>query len=299
VPCGGNGFGGDAEDISMTRNAFPAQSITALKSLYPEKSGTIAHQLADHPLLTLDALVSLGAALPTSSVEYNPGNLPIGIDPKDIPSPALSITDTIRSIEENGSWMVLKRIEQHPDYAALLATTLAEIEPLVRQRTGGMLGTEGFIFISSPGAVTPFHFDPEHNILMQIRGNKVMNVFPADDESIISARSVEAFHLGEHHRNQPWDDGFAAKGMPVPLSPGDAIYVPVKAPHWVQNGPEVSISLSITWRSEWSYEEADARGFNHFARKLGVTPHAPARYPARNRAKSIAYRVLRRSGLAG
>ncbi len=256
-----------------------------------------AHDLAGHPLLTLDALVELAAALPAASVEYNPGNLPIGIAPEDVPSPRLSITDTIRSIEENGSWMVLKRIEQHPPYAALLAETLAEIEPLVREKTGGMLGTEGFIFISSPGAVTPFHFDPEHNILLQIRGTKVMTIFPAADEGLVSAEAEELFHQGEHHRNQVWRDEFATKGEPYPLSPGDAVYVPVKAPHWVQNGNAVSISLSVTWRSEWSYEEAYARGFNHVLRKSGMSPAAPARYPARNLAKSFAYRAIKRVGL--
>jgi Cupin-like domain len=277
--------------------AFSPGAMAGLSALYPEKHGRISHALLSHPLLTLDALVQLGASLPEASVEYNPGNLPIGIKPEDVPSPRLSITETIRSIEENGSWMVLKRIEQHPEYALLLAETLAEIEPLVRERTGGMLGTEGFIFISSPGAVTPFHFDPEHNILMQIRGSKVMNVFPAGDEVLVSAESEEKFHLGEHHRNQPWDESFSPRGTPVSLRPGEAIYVPVKAPHWVQNGPDVSISLSITWRSEWSYEEADARGFNHFTRRLGLNPASPKRFPARNLGKSVAFRLLRKAGL--
>jgi mannose-6-phosphate isomerase-like protein (cupin superfamily) len=294
---GRNGVGiAAAQEQDMT--VFSGDAMAALSAVYPEKHGRISHALLSHPLLTLDALVQLGASLPEGSVEYNPGNLPIGIKPEDVPSPRLSITETIRSIEENGSWMVLKRIEQHPEYGALLRQTLAEIEPLVRERTGGMLGTEGFIFISSPGAVTPFHFDPEHNILMQIRGSKVMNVFPAGDESLISAEAEEKFHLGEHHRNQVWQDDFAAKGAPVSLSPGQAIYVPVKAPHWVKNGPEVSISLSITWRSEWSYREADARALNHFLRRRGVAPSVPARYPADNRAKSAAWRLLRKTGFS-
>ena len=283
----------------MTDPIFLSQAHMALDAAYPEESAKLTHRLTSHPLLTLDALVALGAALPKASVEYNPGNLPIGIAPEDVPSPKLSIAETIRSIEDNGSWMVLKRIEQHPDYARLLAETLAEIEPLVKERTGGMLGQEGFIFVSSPGAVTPFHFDPEHNILLQVRGSKVMTVFPNNDESLVSAEAVEAFHMGEHHRNQPWQECFAEKGRAVPLSPGEAIYVPVKAPHWVQNGPEVSISLSITWRSEWSYREANARAFNRAVRRVGLTPARPGRWPAQNNAKSMAWRILRKSGLGG
>jgi hypothetical protein len=147
-----------------TQIAFPAESLAALSGAYPEEPLKLSHQLLEHPLLDLEALVQLAAALPETSVEYNPGNLPVGVDPADVPSPRLSIVDTIRSIEENGSWMVLKRIEQHPEYAQLLSDALAEIEPIVRKKTGGMLGQEGFIFISSPGSVTPFHFDPEHNI---------------------------------------------------------------------------------------------------------------------------------------
>jgi Cupin-like domain len=273
---------------------FPPDSLSALRAAYPEQRLHLSHSLLSHPLLTLDALVGLASALPADSVEYNSGKLPIGIDPADVPSPTLSPAETIRSIEENGSWMVLKRIEQHPDYARFLEETLAEIEPMVREKTGAMLGREGFIFVSSPGSVTPFHFDPEHNILLQVRGSKTMSLFPADDESIISAQAVEAFHFGKHHRNQPWQDGFTDKGQAITLVPGEAIYVPVKAPHWVQNGPEVSISLSITWRSEWSYEEADARGFNHLLRKAGLNPSAPARFPKRNRAKSLAFRVVRK-----
>lgn len=283
----------------MTEHAFSADSRAVFESAYPETPILLQHRLLDNPLLTLPALVELAASLPSSQVEYNPGALPIGIDPADIPSPKLSIADTIRSIEENGSWMVLKFIEQNPVYSALLSETLRELDPIIHPKTGEMLTLQGFIFISSPRAVTPFHFDPEHNILMQIRGNKVMTIFPADDEEVASPLAHEAFHRGEHHRNLKWNDGFAAKGKAFPLTSGDAIYVPIKSPHWVQNGDEVSISLSVTWRSAWSYAEADARAFNHILRGRGLSPTSPKRYPSQNVAKSVAYRALRKIGLAG
>jgi hypothetical protein len=157
-----------------------------------------------------------------------------------------------------------------------------------------MLRREGFIFVSSPGSVTPFHFDPEHNILLQVRGSKTVTLFSPHDETLFDPRIHEAFHLGRHHRNLPWQDGFAANGTPIIIHPGQAIHVPVKAPHWVQNGPDVSISLSVTWRSEWSTSEADARAFNHVLRGLGLNPASPAAFPSRNLAKSLAYRMVRR-----
>jgi mannose-6-phosphate isomerase-like protein (cupin superfamily) len=272
--------------------------MALLCAAYPQAPVKLHHSLCDHRLLTLPSLIELASQLPENSAEYNPGNLPIGVAPEDVPVSSLSATDTIRSIEENGSWMVLKRIEQHPEYRRLLMETLAEIEPLTALATGAMLGCEGFIFISSPGSVTPFHFDPEHNILMQIRGQKTMTVFPADDESIVPPQAHEAFHMGEHHRNQVWRDEFASRGTAFDLSKGDAIYVPVKAPHWVKNGDEVSISLSITWRSEWSYAEADARAYNRVLRQIGLRPNSPSQYPASNQGKALAFRAIRRSKAA-
>jgi oxalate decarboxylase/phosphoglucose isomerase-like protein (cupin superfamily) len=278
----------------MSKPVFPPSALAVLTRAYPGDAAKLSHQLIDHPLLQLDALVGLASALPADSMEYNPGKLPIGIANEDVPLSSLSPAETIRSIEENGSWMVLKRIEQHPDYARLLNETLDELAPLIGKRTGAMQGREGFIFVSSPGSVTPFHFDPEHNILLQIRGKKTMTVFSPTDEELVGPEAHEAFHHGEQHRNRVWQDSFAERGQAIDLNPGDAIHVPVKAPHWVQNGAEVSISLSITWRSDWSYAEADARGFNSLLRKTGFSPRTPAPYPARNMAKALAYRAVRR-----
>ncbi len=279
----------------MIPPAFPADSLATLTATYPNQACTFRHTLVDHPLLQLDRLVALGRALPADSVEYNTGNLPIGIAPHDVPRPHLGIAETICSIEENGSWMVLKRIERDPHYAALLQEALASVAPLVARASGPMLNLQGFIFISSPRAVTPFHFDPEHNILCQIRGEKVMTVFPARDDTIVPQRFHEGYHTGGH-RNLVWQEAFAACGVPHPLAPGDAIHVPVMSPHWVQNGAAVSISLSLTWRSSWSYEEADAHAFNKWLRRFGVAPARPHPLPRRNLMKALGWRLLRRIG---
>ena len=105
----------------MTPTAiFPAAARTAFAALYPAQAGKLSHALTDHPLLTLDALAALAEALPADSVEWNPGDLPIGIDPADVPKPCRGVGETIRAIDSAASWVVLKRIEQVPAYAALL-----------------------------------------------------------------------------------------------------------------------------------------------------------------------------------
>jgi hypothetical protein len=277
----------------MTMLAFDEAGHAALGSLYPERPGIVPHRLLSHPLLTLEALVGLAGRLRPEHVEHNVGRLPIGIDPADIPQTGMTPAEMIRGIEQAGAWMVLKFIENDPAYKGLLDACLAEIEEVVAPLTGAMLKKEGFIFVSSPGSVTPFHFDPEHNILLQVRGRKTMTVFPADDEEVAPGALHEAFHQGAH-RNLPYEERFAGKGTPFTISAGEAIYVPVKSPHWVKNGDAPSISLSITWRSEWSFREEEARGWNAVLRKAGIDPAAPKRFPEANRAKSLAYRALRK-----
>ena len=271
---------------------FPPLSRAHFAASYPEGPHKLRHNLGAHPLLDLDALAELGEALPPRSVEYNRGDLPIGVEGKPEDN-GLTIGETIRGIEHTGSWAVLKNIEQHPAYAALLAELLGEIEHEIVSRTGRIMKTQSFVFVSSPDAVTPYHFDPEHNILMQLAGEKAMTVFPAGNPECAPDRVHEAYHTGGG-RELPWSDELACHGMTFRLAPGEAIYVPVMAPHYVKNGPEPSISLSITWRSAWSFEEADARAFNGWLRKWGREPRPPRRWPARNRAKAIAWRLLRR-----
>ncbi len=277
----------------ITRPVFPAETLARMDMLYPLQAGLLHHHLPDHPLLSLDALARLGESLPASEVEYNPGNVPIGILPEDVPSNGLSIGETIRTIDTNGSWAVLKNIENVPEYRALLMDLLGELKPVVEPRTGAMLTPQGFVFISSPGSITPFHFDPEHNILLQLRGTKMMNVWPAGDERFAHRREHERYHTGGH-RNLPWQDEYHDDAQQVPLGPGDAVLMPVMAPHFVANGDAPSISLSITWRSEWSYRESEAHAANARLRRMGLDPAMPPRWPSYAWAKTVGWRVARR-----
>ena len=244
--------------------------------------------------MELDALARLAESLPTASIEYNHADQPLGVDGKPEPT-GIPIGRTIREIETTRSWAVLKNIEQDPAYAALLGALLDEIRPDIEAATGRMMKTQGFVFVTSAGGVTPYHFDPEHNILMQVRGRKVMTQFPAGDARYAPDEVHETYHTGGG-RELRWSADLLAGGREFALAPGEAVYVPVMAPHFVRNGQEPSVSLSITWRSEWSFAEADARAFNGLLRKWGMKPRSPGRWPARNRAKALGWRLARRLG---
>lgn len=275
--------------------AFPDDARSAFAAAYPDRPAKLSHALSGHPLLSREALAMLADRMPADSVEHNLGNLPLGIRPEDTPSNGLSVSDTIRTIDENKSWVVLKNVERDAEYGALLEAALSELLPLVEPVTGPMLHREAFIFLSSPDSVTPFHIDPEHNILLQIEGEKVMTVFPPRDEALVPAETSEAFHAGAH-RNLSWDDQFLDKGEAVTLLAGDAIHVPVKAPHFVRNGSAVSISFSVTWRSRRSVAEGELHGLNAALRRRSLPLARVGQRPERQSVARLLYRVIRKLG---
>ena len=280
----------------INAQVFDEEARAIFAGAYPDAPVKLHHGLAGHPLLAIDALAGLAERMPAASVEYNLGKLPLGVRAEDTPSNGLSLGETIRTIESNGSWAVLKNVERDAAYGALLDAALAELEPIVDARTGAMLNREAFIFLSSPGSVTPFHMDPEHNILLQIRGEKVMTVFPAGDPELVPAVQSETFHAGGH-RNLNWRDDFRERGTAVKLLPGDAIHVPVKAPHFVENGAAVSVSLSVTWRSERSVAESELHGLNALLRRRGLPVGRISAAPERQGARRLAYRIMRKLGV--
>ena len=58
----------------------------------------------------------------------------------------------------------------------------------------------GWIFVTSPGAVTPFHMDDEHNFILQIAGRKRLYVWDPQDRSVVSDLGQELFHA-RHSRD--------------------------------------------------------------------------------------------------
>ena len=239
---------------------------------FDERPFYIRTRLASHPLFELPALVELARSLPSEFVEYNAGNLDVNQHGAQTPRTGLSVEETIRRIEECGSWLVLKRVDQVPEYKALLDECLEPLEHRARTRVRDTFDRQGFLFVSSPNAVTPFHMDPEHNFLLQLRGTKTIHMWNPEDRFVISEEDLETFHAAFSSRNLRYRPEFEATAYRLPLEPGQGLHFPVTAPHWVQNGPSVSVSFSITFRSELSARRERLHRLNARLRKLGVQP---------------------------
>jgi ribosomal protein L16 Arg81 hydroxylase len=258
-----------------------------LRTDFNHRPFPIRHDLVEHPAFTLDRLVELARRHPAELVEYNAGDLPITQDPKQTPRTGLSIEETVRRITECRSWLVLKRVELDPEYKRLLDACLDQITP----HAPGMRQRQGFVFISSPGAVTPYHIDHEYNFLLQVRGTKTITVF---ERGVLAEEEIERFYRGEH-RNLVFDERKAAAGAhPFELRPGDGVHVPVNAPHYVVNGPAASVSFSITFRTPEGDRRSSVYRVNERMRALGIPPRRVGDAPRIDHAKYLGYALYKR-----
>src|SRR5262249_54744010 len=153
---------------------------------------------------------------------------------------------------------------------------------------------EAFIFISSPGSVTPYHMDPELNFLLQIHGNKQFHVFPSGDRTLLSEEELERFYSGAH-RNLVFRDDYQEKATTFELRPGDGVHVPVTDPHWVKVGEgSYSISFSITFQTLACERRAALYSINHALRQRGGKPTPVGQSPWRDTLLYAKHRIGRR-----
>lgn len=250
---------------------------------------SVSHSLAEHPLLTLDAIAELADRFP-GRIERHSGDLP-RVVPGGAPELEGPPSETVRGIAHNGCWMVFWYIDQVPEYRELLDRCIDQVAPAVPPEMGGTPQREAFLFLSAPNAITPIHFDPEHNFLLQIRGHKDMNVCPFDSPAT-KLRELERYYDGGH-RNL---EAVPTEGRCFGLDPDDGVYVPPFMPHWVQNGPEASTSLSITFRTEDSLRFERVHSVNAKLRRYGLSPAPPGESHVRDRAKETAWLTAKAPG---
>jgi hypothetical protein len=272
--------------IGARQSHLTIDGVTFAKGFARQPFG-VQHALVRHPLLSLDAIADLADEMPGDAVERHRADLPM-VMPGGAPELAGTPSDTVRGIESNGCWMVLWNIEQVARYKALLDECLDEVERYVGDQHGGMRDRKAYLFLSAPDATTPLHFDPEHNLLLQIRGIKDMNVGrftdPADQQ-----HELDRYHAGGHRNLDRVPEEFSL----FRLQPGDGVYVWPFAPHWVKNGPEASVSLSITFRTHASWRAERVHRFNARARQLRISPRPAGQSRVADEAKATAMELAR------
>lgn len=266
---------------------------TAFETQFPNQPFRINHGLVGDARLTLPAILELVKALPRDRIEYNSGKAAVSQDPSSTPLVDLDPEEVITQIETAGAWMVLKRVEHHPTYRALLEEALdsvAKARGFKSVKDAGFTDIQGFIFVSSPNSTTPFHLDSEDNFFVQIHGDKQFAIYDNSDRSIASEDQIE--HAITKHRNLKFDDAYAARGTVHDLKPGEGVFVPYIWPHWVKTKSTYSISLAITWKTPEVKRRNNLYLANSMLRDRGFPQQAPGLSPVLDGLKVAAVQAM-------
>lgn len=254
---------------------------------------------AGHPALTLKNITETIPQLDQRLVFFSGRKMEKGEDfEKAITEgrKVQSIEDVIANLSTSSSYIMLREPEAHPAFQALHAELVADITNTVRARGQGSapIDPRSYIFISSPGSITPFHFDRASNFLLQIQGSKEVSVFSPLDDRVITAADYES-HIEYQEGSIQWKPESESFGQKFVCRAGDALHIPFLAGHHVKNGPEVSITLSIFFNDKRSSTQLNALKYNHKVRnklqRLGWAPFPVGRVPLLDSFKSLAHRA--------
>jgi hypothetical protein len=256
---------------------------------------TFKHQLLQHPALTIEGLSASLPQLPADRIMYSKGlsDLAINFDRAHVEhGNGLSLRETIETIRTSSSYIAVRDPEDHPAFRGLYEDLRSEMTALLREsgKSRAIYEPRMWLFIASPNAVTPFHFDRYSNVLMQIRGSKQVAVFPNFRHDIVAPDVCEAY-MDRESSVSLWRDELDQHAVKFDFRPGDALHIPYISGHYVKNGAEdVSISLSFFFQTDETRRWTSAMQFNHRGRKwigkLGMSPDPVGESPLLDRTKA-------------
>ena len=255
-----------------------------------KKPFQLHHRLAENALFSLSRLVELAKSMPADAIEYNSGKVAVGVKPEDVPKIDMAAEDVIKSIETANAWMVIKHVESDPAYSAMLHQFVREANEAAGRNAADYSDVEGFIFVSSAKATTPFHIDMEENILIQIKGDKFVRTFDNAGCVLVSEEEMEISPAV--HRNRRYDESFEKRSTLHTLKPGDAVHMPYTIPHWVSTGNSYSISMAMTWKTPEVKRLNKIRLMNGTLRHYGFPQKPPGTSPTWDATKVIMHDLM-------
>jgi hypothetical protein len=264
-----------------------------LRSAYNRRPFTFKHRLQGHPLMNLEALIDLANRLPADQVRHSRGKRGFEVDfDADLlhRRHRLSLDQVLEDMSSADAYVMIHRPDTDPFYRDLLFSALADVRSLTEPIDPGMCDEAAYIFIASPGAVTPYHMDREMNFLCQISGTKVVQLWNQDDRSILKAEELDVLFARPDLPKPAFKSEYGAKAMHFTLEPGTGVHQPFTAPHAVVNSGEISIAMALTFRSRAIVRRIAIHQANYRLRRLGIDPGAYGQYPL---ADSLKHGALR------
>lgn len=185
----------------------------------------------------------------------------------------LSGQHILEAVQNGRIWLNLRATNDLvADYSGVANSIFDSLQARIGHRA---IKRDMSVLISSPGIHVHYHLDIPLVALLQVRGKKTLHVYPATDPFAPTER-LEAIALGEGDETLVFQDTFEASATAYELSPGMGLSWPQNAPHRVQNGDMMNVSLScefMTWPALLRANALYANG--RLRRSFGARPGRP------------------------
>jgi hypothetical protein len=262
-------------------------SEAAFKRHFDKTPFLFEHTLADHPAFTMERLAKLlEMTIPHPELLYwDAGQKQINQRWNDQPGRDFPVEEAFRRIRDNGAWIILFGAERDPEISVLLRRSMDQIESLCGYHVfDDVKVRDAYIFITAPRRVTTYHIDFQCGFLLQLHGDKTIHAFDRYDREVTTEEELERFWAKDTNA-ATYKPEFQSRAHTWVLKPGLGVHLPVTSPHWLRNGDEISVSLSLNFQFKNS-RLADIYRANYYLRKLGIQPTAPGISVWRDRAKA-------------
>jgi hypothetical protein len=232
-----------------------------------------------HPLFQMDRVRQLLTNPETKTgIYYDAGDIRVDQRWDAVPARNKPVEEVFDSLDNAGAWIILRRVHKDPQYNEILEECLAEVKRLSgRAIDEDKKSQEAMIFLTSPARVTAYHIDRECNFLMQVSGEKQISVFDRNDREVVPDQELETFWSKDNNAGV-YKPQFQDRASVYTMRPGTGVHIPVNCPHWLKNGNNVSISLSISYQYQDSRRK-NVYQANYYLRKLGLKPTPPGASP--------------------
>jgi len=201
----------------------------------------------------------------------------------------LSGAELIEAVKHGRIWLNLRAVnERDARYAALSDEIFGEVE----KNTGlCTLRRDVGLLISSPKVQVFYHLDVAMVMLWQLRGTKTVWLYPPE-HPYIDDEQLERIVLKESGEQFAYDPAWDEAADKVVLTPGKMVTWPQNAPHRIENGDMMNVSLSIEFMTTASLMRANVIYANGMLRKtFGAKPKIQAGLDPRALAKVGAARA--------
>ncbi|MEH6559220.1 MAG: cupin-like domain-containing protein [Oceanicoccus sp.] len=280
---------------------FDLNGSNASKAL-DNTDNIFTHSLVDHPLLQMDQIRKLVKRTPKDRIAFSAGEKP---ESADIGTSHIyhksehSLEYAIDNMENVDAYLFIDSPEKDPQFNQLFQDIKVDLDRFCQKNGYRLWEARLFLFVSSPGAITPYHLDHQHTLLAQIKGTKTLNLWPAMNYDLTPPSELEVF-CSQITRKFQMREELEKLRKPYEMVPGQGVYIPFLAPHSVKNNDEVSVSLSMIFNTFESQKMWNSFRINHLLRnRLHLSPTLPGTSIWLDEVKHQSVRTLERLARMG